>query len=1073
MAKRPSKGHTRPQPGRGKRQQQPSASAFVKGSGGFQVAPSTPAVIQDYLEREGMNNSSQMGPGRPLNPYQGYSQEPRRNDYPVAVNISTRTRETWDRCSFDTLRAIIKVYDVARLCIGHKIDELRSMELMFVAAPGAKGDVDGAIEAARAALEFPDRELPYEEWFAKWMENVLKFDAGPLYKRRNLGGDVIGLEVLDGTTIMPYVDANGRRPKAPAPAYFQVIHGQVWNWYTSQEIDYRSFRPQEDSPFGLAPMETMLLTANTDLRFQWHFLQMFTDGSIPAGFMELPPDVSQPDQVAEWQDYWDAMILGDQAKLGQLIAVPHGSRFTATKPAAFDPQFPEYLMMRACAQHGVVPQDVGLVKDVNRSSGETQTDIQFRVNTLPWVFWVQGTLSRYLKYDLKLPVQVQLDTGRDKADRVADAQAWQIYVDSGAASPDEMRQELLGLPIDETRPTPRFYSTPRLGPVPLLAIAGMSGKIDPETYGPADDQEMIYAPFAPPPGVVPAMGTADAAQSLAAEDAAQTNLRQQLQAQDHQATTAPPSAIPVAKSLTGDEAAELAVARELTAFHQYRKRRLGRGKRWADFEFRSGIDAVTAHRLNDDGRLALRKSAGLPAVAGLAVLAADTGRVLLLQRGLDPDDPASGTWEFPGGHMEDDETAAAAAVREWQEETGCLLPAGALADASIDAQWASADGIYRGTVITVPTEAVLDIGERGRVINPDDPDGDTFESLAWWNPDQLPGNPAVRPELLASMGAVQAALLAAGPRDAIPLGVDGGQVDVMVDGGEQLAKATGGDPGPKGSAPDQGAASWPGWKYDLQAAAYWAPLIADQLGDAVDGQELAAAWLKDHPAAAAASEKRTAKERAAERAALIAAAVAWLLARPLKAKLATALSDVFDGVYTDGLLIGDSAARAVIDDEPVDVADWTPGDTAAAEQLLEDRGTGDGIRALLDAAREVMGLMVDSRIEEISRTLADAVLNGDEHDVLGAAIRSVLTDPDRAARAALTELTRGSSYGAGGVYRERAIAMVRWLTMEDGKVCPICDANAAAGAIPLGSLFPSGDPWPPAHPGERCAFVPG
>ena len=36
------------------------------------------------------------------------------------------------------------------------------------------------------------------------------------------------------------------------------------------------------------------------------------------------------------------------------------------------------------------------------------------------------------------------------------------------------------------------------------------------------------------------------------------------------------------------------------------------------------------------------------------------------------------------------------------------------------------------------------------------------------------------------------------------------------------------------------------------------------------------------------------------------------------------------------------------------------------------------------------------------------------------------------------------------------------------------DENAKAGAIPLGMPFPSGDLWPPAHPGGcRCATVPG
>lgn len=130
--------------------------------------------------------------------------------------------------------------------------------------------------------------------------------------------------------------------------------------------------------------------------------------------------------------------------------------------------------------------------------------------------------------------------------------------------------------------------------------------------------------------------------------------------------------------------------------------------------------------------------------AGLAVKALDTGRVLLLQRSLSDDDPAAGMWEFPGGHIEPGEDPLAAAVREWQEETGCSLPAGKVAGS-----WTSPNGVYRGFVYVVPSEESVCINldrEDRHVLNPDDPDGDQIEVVAWWNPATLPGMQALRPE---------------------------------------------------------------------------------------------------------------------------------------------------------------------------------------------------------------------------------------------------------------------------------------------------------------------------------------
>ncbi len=59
---------------------------------------------------------------------------------------------------------------------------------------------------------------------------------------------------------------------------------------------------------------------------------------------------------------------------------------------------------------------------------------------------------------------------------------------------------------------------------------------------------------------------------------------------------------------------------------------------------------------------------------------------------------------------------------------------------------------------TVAAEASVPVRTRHAVTNPDDPDGDQVEAIAWWDPTQLAGNPAVRPELLASIDLVTQAL---------------------------------------------------------------------------------------------------------------------------------------------------------------------------------------------------------------------------------------------------------------------------------------------------------------------------
>ncbi len=484
-------------------------------------------AVDQALAEQGLSWDPPFGPGRVLDPLTGVGGAARTWDYAMGENVQLVPR--WNPISFNTLKAMCETYHVAQICIRHLINDVRSLDYQFIPPENVQEDATDDIKAAEDFFRYPDRRLPFRSWVAKLLQDVLRYDAGALYVRRDLEDKPFALEVVSGTTLVPLVDYFGRQPRdepgdvtdamrekileiggrwdgKTVPAYLQVIQGIPWGWHPANNILYQPWNPMPDSQYGLAPLEAVLLQANTDIRFQWHFLQYFTEGTIPAGFMEAPPDFSDIAQMREWRETWEALLKGDQSVLNQIMWVPHDSKFTPVKTEKFDVAFPKHFQGWVAAAFGVVFNDLGMTDDVNRSTGDVQVDVQFRIGTLPLVRHIEDIVNGFIRDQLKLQARLQFDVGKEVEDRLATAQAEQIYIDSGVLSPDEPRLRL-GKRVSRERPTPRIINNPRSGPIPLLAVHSLGGEIDPMTYGPVKRQPLIDHPFVSAPGVAPVMGS--------------------------------------------------------------------------------------------------------------------------------------------------------------------------------------------------------------------------------------------------------------------------------------------------------------------------------------------------------------------------------------------------------------------------------------------------------------------------------------------------------------------------------------------------------------------------------------
>jgi SPP1 gp7 family putative phage head morphogenesis protein len=278
--------------------------------------------------------------------------------------------------------------------------------------------------------------------------------------------------------------------------------------------------------------------------------------------------------------------------------------------------------------------------------------------------------------------------------------------------------------------------------------------------------------------------------------------------------------------------------------------------------------------------------------------------------------------------------------------------------------------------------------------------------------------------------------------------------------------------------PDPKAGEWPGWERDQATAEHWAGELLTELVDAFSPERVAARWLRSgvvRAAQEAGPEDVPAEAPAEPVPPPVPAAAEWLLGQGVA--IQAALVATIPAAITDGYLIGAKAAQAVIDGLDVNWDDWEPGDEDAAAKILGADGRGQGLRELLAESEVRLYEISAARMEAFAKLLAKAVAEGWSVDQLAKELLAFRNDRTWAYTTAQTEIARAISAATLDTYVENDIERHEWsISGPDPKdrvrVCPTCQANAAAGPIKVGAKFPSGEKAPPGHPRCRCALIP-
>jgi hypothetical protein len=468
-------------------------------AGGGQGLLQTPTVSATPLPRPADTFGAQLGPAHPLLPAPIDTQDPdtgraipRRWQYDVAWNLQLNS----DRATpWSVLKALADQCDVIHRCIEIRISEMVGLDTSWTVTDSAVIEImrrEGVSHARAMELArdehaeeisrltdfwqspYPHGDRHWSEWITEVLWQHFVLDAVAIYPRHNLGGEVIGLEVIDGATIKPLLDNRGDTPAPPSAAYQQILwgfprgeyqtsavsdgdyysgpgeHGE----YANDQLAYFTRNKRTWSPYGYSTVEECLPSAALYLERQTWMRSEYTDGTMPNTFMLTDSEMS-PAQLPDWERVLNDNLAGQTQERRKIRMLPNGFRpdYAPLLEERYKSDYDEHLIKLIAAKFGVQPTQLGIIPTTGiggRGQMEGEQDQAETMSKRPLEQWlasmVESLSRRFLGASRNVEFVLRAQGTTNQQAELADALKNQLY--SGQKTLNAVQAEL-GQPLYE------------------------------------------------------------------------------------------------------------------------------------------------------------------------------------------------------------------------------------------------------------------------------------------------------------------------------------------------------------------------------------------------------------------------------------------------------------------------------------------------------------------------------------------------------------------------------------------------------------------------------------------------
>jgi hypothetical protein len=594
------------------------------------------------LPRPGDAFGSMLGPAAPLlpSPIDPVSEltgraEPRRFEYQVAYNLNLTQQEV----PWSVLRSLAESCDIISRAISIRTADISKMEWSFTLSPDAIQSImnEENVSHAKAAKigrerfgdkidaltafwrnPYPQSDRGWNQWISESAWNILTFDGWCVYPKYNLGGKVIGFDLIDPSTIKILLDDRGDTPRPPAPAYQQIlwgfprgeftaspdsdVSGEYYTGvnsdasYKTDQLSYFIQNRRNYAVYGFSAVEMAIPAATLYLERQRWMIDDFQAGTMPMTFMKTDSTELNHLKLAEFERVFNDKLVGSSGERHKVKVLPKGFDpiVAPSMSERYKPEYDEFIIKRIASIFGVAPSQLGVIARAGLGGGKGAHDGEEQsaetVSSRPMenyiVECINSLCRRYLDMDTNLTFNLNYDTSSENEE--IQAKAYQVALSSGTMTLNDIRGEMNQPLYDMPEADEPFIMTSQ-GPVFL------KGQLVTDSAGETIGQPSETNPQSQQAS--PQLGQESAPQANSAQDNGQSQKDQNNLAPQNQTA-------PEMTDVLGQKAANL-VDGELEAFSKFVKARVKKGGAYRDFQFRY-IPEDDAYALNQDAQAILK-----------------------------------------------------------------------------------------------------------------------------------------------------------------------------------------------------------------------------------------------------------------------------------------------------------------------------------------------------------------------------------------------------------------------------------------------------------------------------------